>query len=110
MVAFSVWISAIGSSSAIGSPSLLSQRRTVPSSIASPIFGIVSSAIHSPLTFGKLHRLEALAPQRAVHRGDHTLLVRHRQLLQRPAIGDRHILSRDTLHGRVQLVEHVLTD
>jgi hypothetical protein len=62
MVAFSVWISAIGSSSAIRSPSLLSQRRTVPSSIASPIFGIVSSAIQSPLAIGKARRRPAVAP------------------------------------------------
>src|SRR6266852_2834325 len=106
MVAFSVWISAIGSSSWISSPSLLSHRRTVPSSIASPIFGIVSSAIHSPNS----QRRGALAPQRPLDRRDHALLVRHGELLQRPAVRDRHVLARHPLHWRIQLVEQLLVD
>src|SRR5437763_6111014 len=106
MVAFSVWISAIGSSSWIASPSLLSQRRTVPSSIASPIFGIVSSAIRSPNT----QRRAALAPHCPLDCRHHALLVRHGELFQGTAVRDRHVLPGHSLHWRVQLVEHFLVD
>src|SRR3954454_14548478 len=99
MVAFSVWISAIGSSSWIGSPTLLSQRRTVPSSIASPIFGIVSSAIRSPNT----QRWAAFAPHGPFYCRHHTLLVRNSELFQRAAVGDRHVFAGHSLDRRVQL-------
>src|SRR5215210_6227505 len=46
--ALSVSISAIGSPSSTSSPSLLSHLRRVPSSIASPILGMITSGTTTP--------------------------------------------------------------
>src|ERR1041385_8213900 len=91
----SVSISATGSPFFTASPAFLYQRKTFPSVIASPILGMMISAI------GVRHLL---------HRGDHVLLFRRGQHLERARVRHRHVLADHARDGRVELVEDGLGD
>src|SRR6266568_7335994 len=91
----SVSISRTGSPFLTASPCFLYQRTTFPSVIASPILGMMSSAIRV---------------QNALDRVPHLLLVWSGEQLEIAGVRHRHIFAAYTLDGRVELVEHVLGD
>src|SRR4051794_9520266 len=91
----SVSISSTGSPFFTASPAFLYQRTTFPSAIASPILGMMISAI-------RVHHF--------LHRRDDVLLVRRRQQLEIARVRHRHVLARDARHRRIELVEDVLGD
>src|SRR4051794_15074069 len=91
----SVSISSTGSPFFTASPAFLYQRTTFPSVIASPILGMMISAI-------RVHHF--------LHGGDDVLLVRRGQQLEVARIRHRNVLARDARHRRIELVEHVLGD
>ena len=71
-------------------PAFLYQRTTFPSVIASPILGMMISAI-------RVHHF--------LHRRDDVLLVRRGQQLEVARVRHRHILARHARNRRVELVE-----
>src|SRR3954462_2807916 len=91
----SVSISSTGSPFFTASPAFLYQRTTFPSVIASPILGMMISAI-------RVHHF--------LDRGDDVLLVRRGQQLEVARVRHRHVLSRHARHRRIELVEHVFGD
>src|SRR5258706_6498036 len=91
----SVSISSSGSPFFTTSPDFLYQRTTFPSVIASPILGIMTSAI-------RVHRF--------LHGRDHVLLMRRGQHFQIAGIRHRHILAGDARDRRIELVEDGLGD
>src|SRR3954464_6865045 len=91
----SVSISSTGSPFFTASPAFLYQRTTFPSVIASPILGMMISAI-------RVHHF--------LHRRDDVLLVRRREQLEIARVRHRHILARDARDGRIELVENVFGD
>src|SRR5689334_21804960 len=91
----SVSISATGSPFFTASPGFLYQRKTFPSVIASPILGMMISAIGVGHLF---------------HRGDHVLFLRRGQHFESARVRHRHILADHARDRRVELVEHVLGD
>src|SRR5713226_99445 len=91
----SVSISSTGSPFLTASPAFLYQRMTFPSVIASPILGMMISAIG-------IHDF--------LHGRDDLLLVRGCQQFEIAGIGHRHILAGNALDRGVELVEIVLGD
>src|SRR5438445_10052003 len=91
----SVSISRTGSPFLTASPAFLYQRMTFPSVIASPILGMMISAI----------RVEHF-----LHRRDHLLLVWRCQQFKVTRVGHRNVFAGDAFDGRVELVEIVLRD
>src|SRR5687767_10960410 len=87
---------------AISSPTCFSQRRRVPSSMASPILGI--------MTFGIGVSLSVLPIEDAVHGVDHLLLVRERRDLQITGIGGRGFRATDALHRGIEIIECLLLE
>src|SRR5690606_9578717 len=99
IVTLSVSISAIGSPASTSSPWLLSQRRRVPSSMASPILGMITS--------GNLLLLHVESPPGGVR---DCLLAREGQKLQVARVGCGGLGPAHPLHGGVQVVEGLLLD
>src|SRR5215218_8475525 len=99
IVTLSVSISAIASPSETSSPSLLSHLTRVPSSIASPILGMITS--------GTLLLLHVKNPTGRVR---HLLLVREGRQLQVPRVGRGHLRPAHPLHGGVEVVEGTILD
>src|SRR4051794_17303425 len=91
----SVSISSNGSPFFTTSPAFLYQRMTFPSVIASPIFGMITSAI------GVHHFL---------YRGDHVLLVRRGKQFEVARVRHRHVLAGHPRDRRVKIVENGLGD
>src|SRR5215218_7058438 len=99
IVTLSVSISAIASPSETSSPSLLSHLTRVPSSIASPILGMITS--------GNLLLLHVKNPTGRVR---HLLLAREGRQLQIPRVGRRHLRPAHPLHRCVEVVEGPVLD
>src|SRR5918998_5191299 len=106
IVTLSVSISAMGSPSETSSPSLLSHLRSVPSSIASPILGMMTSGtlllllVHNPagrvldlLIAGEGHQLE-VARVRPGDLGSTHPLYGGVQRVESPILDDRRHLAR----------------
>src|SRR3954452_864826 len=91
----SVSISSTGSPFFTESPACLYQRTTFPSVIASPILGMMISAI-------RVHHF--------LHRRDHVLLVRRGQQLEIARVRHRDVLAGDARDRSIELVENVLGD
>src|SRR5947207_3433809 len=91
MFAFSVWISAIGSSSATASPSCLSHRTMVPSSIESPIFGMGISGMLLLQRNGyvRARQRHPFPPDCPADGILHAGLIRHGEPLQVARVGHR---------------------
>src|SRR3712207_6400730 len=98
-VTLSVSISAIASPSETSSPSLLSHLTRVPSSIASPILGMITSGI-----------LLLLHVKHPASRVRHLLLARKGCKLQVPRVRRRDLRPTHPLYGRVQIVESPVLD
>src|SRR5438876_285620 len=100
----SVSISAMGSPLATGSPGRFFHFSTFPSVIASPIFGMMTSATGSPSNY------PLVFSQRLLHGRDNVRLVRHRPHFERAGVGHRDVGPGDALDRRVQLIECVFID
>src|SRR5215207_2433085 len=98
-VTLSVSISAMGSPSETSSPSLLSHLTRVPSSIASPILGMITS--------GNLLLLHVEHPACRVC---HLLLAREGRELQVPRVWRRNLRPANPLHRGVQIIESPVLD
>src|SRR3712207_3951666 len=98
-VTLSVSISAIASPSETSSPSLLSHLTRVPSSIASPILGMITS--------GTLLLLHVKNPTGSVR---YLLLAREGRQLEVPRVRRRHLRPAHPLYGGVQGVEGPILD
>src|SRR4029079_12585944 len=95
MLALSVSISTRSSPRLTSSPTDLSHRSTVPSSIESERRGITTSAANGASD----------VPERRHRRLHHVLLVRHRGLLERLRVGHRHVRPGHSLNGGVEVIE-----
>src|SRR5918997_3826438 len=98
-VTLSVSISAIASPSETSSPSLLSHLTRVPSSIASPILGMITSGI-----------LLLLHVKHPTGRVSHLLLAREGRELQVARVRRRDLRPAHPLDRRVQIVEGPVLD
>src|SRR5579883_324672 len=105
ILTLSVSTSARGSPLLTGSPSFLSQRRILPSSIVSPILGISTVFIY-------LNSLAAHEGRRynSFHRFDNIILLRQRGSLQHFGIGHRDISAGNMLNGSIHVIEGVFVN
>src|ERR687890_188095 len=98
-VTLSVSISAMGSPSETSSPSLLSHLRRVPSSIASPIFGIMTSGT-----------LLLLLVQNPAGRVGNLLLAREGHQFEIACVRSRDLGTAHPLYGGIEIVEGPILD
>src|SRR5918992_3471053 len=98
-VTLSVSISAMGSPSETSSPSLLSHLRRVPSSIASPILGIMTSGT-----------LLLLLVQNPAGRVGNLLLARERHQLEVARVRSGDLGAAHPFHGSIERVEGPILD
>src|SRR3972149_11833942 len=91
----SVSISAMASPAVTGSPTFLRHFRTLPSVMASPIFGMITSATGLP----------SRGVQRFLHGPDDVVFVRDGQQFEVAGVGHRRVGARDPLDRGVPLLE-----
>src|SRR3989442_5906125 len=122
----SVSISAMASPLAMGSPGRFFQFRTFPSVIASPIFGMMTSATGLPSNYGTGDlglgtRKIGLSPvpspwslvpplffsERLLHSCDNVRLMWHRPYFQGTGVRHGHIGAGDAFDRPVQLIERI---